>query len=74
MRIDQVDVGTIRKRGTSFRIRREVDAITFVQKNTTIPVSSILDVQIRGHDSWFLIQRAPGTPLDLAWPDMPRAH
>lgn len=71
MRIDQENVGTIRKRGTSFRIQRELDAIAFVRKHTSIPVPSIFDVQVCGHDSWILMQRAPGTRLDSAWPDMP---
>lgn len=68
---------TVRKRGTSFRIQRELDAIAFVRKHTTsIPVPRILDVQVcQGDDdddgSWILMQRVPGTRLDIAWPDMP---
>jgi Phosphotransferase enzyme family len=71
MRIDEENMGTVRKRGTSFRIQRELDAIAFVQKHTSIPVPSIFDVQVRGHDSWILMQHAPGIRLDSAWPDMP---
>lgn len=72
MRIDQENAGTVRKCGTSFRIRRELDAIAFVKKHTSIPVPRVFDVQVRGDDdSWILMQRAPGTRLDSAWPDMP---
>ena len=59
------------KGGTSFRIQRERDAIAFVQKYTSVAVPSIFDVTVRGHESWILMQRAPGIRLDLAWPDIP---
>jgi hypothetical protein len=71
LRINKEGVGTIRKRGTNFRIQREADAIAFVRKHTSVPVPKIFDVQVRGDDSWILMERALGTRLDSAWTDMP---
>jgi aminoglycoside phosphotransferase (APT) family kinase protein len=70
LRIDHENVGTIRKCGTSFRIQRELNAMAFVRKHTTIPVPNVVDAKLRGCDSWMLMERAPGTRLDSAWPNM----
>lgn len=71
LRTQQETDTTIRKRGTSFRIRRELDAIAFVQNHTSIPIPDILHVHEHGDDdSWFLMRCALGTRLDSAWPNM----
>jgi aminoglycoside phosphotransferase len=69
-RIVDEDASTIRKRGSDFRIEREVQAMTFVREHTNIPVPEILDFQVSKEDSWIRMRRIPGTPLNLAWPEM----
>jgi aminoglycoside phosphotransferase (APT) family kinase protein len=71
VRIEQEKTGTIRKHGTSSRIQRELDAMAFVKKHTSIPIPSILDVYVHGDNSWFIMECVQGTRLDSAWPDMP---
>jgi len=69
-RIVYEDPYTIRKSGSDFGVQREAQAIAFVRERTSIPVPKILRIQVRGDDSWILMQRISGTRLDLAWPDM----
>ncbi|KND87027.1 hypothetical protein TOPH_08325 [Tolypocladium ophioglossoides CBS 100239] len=35
---------SVRKRGRSFQLRREVEAMNFVQRNTSIPIPTVLEV------------------------------
>lgn len=68
-RVDQ-ESDVIRKRGTDFQIQRELEAIAFVRKHTSIPVPTILDAQLCSNESCMLMQRALGTCLETAWPQM----
>lgn len=65
---------TARKRGDAFRLRREVEAMNFVQSHTSIPIPRILDMQLGtsrdGEQSWILMKRLPGSQLGEAWPLM----
>lgn len=61
---------TVRKCGSSFRIKREIEAITFVRNHTTIPIPEIIDCQVDSNTSWFLMKRLNGTTLGSAWPNM----
>lgn len=61
----------IRKCGSSFRIKREIEAITFVRSHTTIPIPEILDYQVDSNNSWFLMKRLRAsrpTPVN-SWTD-----
>lgn len=60
----------IRKCGSSFRIKREIEAIAFVRSHMTIPLPEILDYQVDSNNSWFLMKRLRGTTLGSAWPNM----
>jgi hypothetical protein len=50
------------KRGTSLEVQREVDAIEFVQRHTSIPLPSVIDLYHES-DSWFSMKLLPGSPL-----------
>lgn len=62
---------TVRKRGDAFRLRREVEAMGFVQSHTSIPTAPILEVHISSEEdeerSWILMKRLPGIQLGEAW-------
>lgn len=45
-RITPSSVKSIRKEGDSFRILREAKAMEFVQKNASLPVPAVLEIQI----------------------------
>ncbi|BDD61520.1 hypothetical protein MAP00_006562 [Monascus purpureus] len=60
----------VRKCGSSFRIKREIEAIAFVRSHMTIPLPEILDYQVDSNNSWFLMKRLRGTTLGSAWPNM----
>lgn len=57
------------KRGTSLEVQREVDAIEFVQRHTSIPLPSVIDFRHES-DSWFSMKLLPGSPLTDAWTGM----
>ncbi|PGH12250.1 hypothetical protein AJ79_04430 [Helicocarpus griseus UAMH5409] len=48
----------------------DVQAVKFVRENSTIPVPDVLEVHISGPDSWFRMERLPGTQLGEAWARM----
>jgi Phosphotransferase enzyme family len=57
---------TVHKRGQAFRLRREVEAMKFVQGLTSIPVPAVLETHfdIDGdEESWILMKRLPGRQL-----------
>jgi aminoglycoside phosphotransferase (APT) family kinase protein len=62
-----------RKSAGPFKLLRELDAIKFVQSNTTIPVPRIitshLDVEST-ESAWILMERIPGLQLGEAWPNL----
>ncbi|KAF9773548.1 hypothetical protein IL306_008620 [Fusarium sp. DS 682] len=62
-----------RKEARSFRLRREAEAMKFVQAHTSIPVPAILETHFDPDDkeaSWILMERLPGQQLDQEWPTM----
>ncbi|KAF3352587.1 AN1-type zinc finger protein [Verticillium dahliae VDG1] len=65
---------TDRKWGDAARLRREVEAMTFVQRETSVPVPTILEVYFDDHSDeykcWILMERLPGSQLGTAWPEM----
>ena len=62
------------KRGTSHQIRREVEAMDFVRRHTSIPIPAVFEVHVKQNDtspsSWFSMNAIPGCPLMDAWPSM----
>jgi aminoglycoside phosphotransferase len=68
-RLAYEDLETVRKRGQAFRLRREAEAMKYVQSHTSIPVPSILDMRLPidgEEESWILIERLPGQQLTQA--------
>ncbi|RMD43303.1 hypothetical protein DV735_g1790, partial [Chaetothyriales sp. CBS 134920] len=63
-----------RKSARVFKLRREVEALDYVRKSTTIPVPYIIDSHLDVPDpadhGWILMQRLPGIQLGDAWPAM----
>ena len=62
-----------RKSARSFKLQRELDAIEFVHRFTTIPVPRIIDLQLDEQSSeftWILMERIPGVQLGEAWPHL----
>jgi aminoglycoside phosphotransferase (APT) family kinase protein len=63
---------TARKRGQAFRLRREAEAMKYVQSHTSIPIPVILDMCLATdgdeEESWILMERLPGQQLTQAWP------
>ncbi|KAF5635850.1 aminoglycoside 3 phosphotransferase [Fusarium sp. NRRL 52700] len=56
-----------RKDGLAYRIRREVEAMKFVQGHTSIPVPAILETHLGSGDkepSWVIMERLTGQQLD----------
>ena len=65
----------VRKRGKVSLLRREVEAMTYVQQNTSIPIPTIHQTYYDEDDpksetSWVSLQRIPGLQLVAAWSDM----
>jgi hypothetical protein len=65
---------TVRKRGDAFRLRREVEAMNYVQSHTSIPIPFILDTHLDTNGDveqcWILMKRLPGRQLGEIWPTM----
>ncbi|KAK0111546.1 hypothetical protein ONS95_001899 [Cadophora gregata] len=66
-RAQKVDDSVYVKRGTSNQIRREVEAMDFVRRHTSIPVPTVLQIHVDEKDadpsSWFSMATIPGSPL-----------
>lgn len=60
----------VQKEGDLYRIEREVIAIEFVRKHTTVPVPKVLQVQLDEQGSRFSMQRVTGESLEMAWLSM----
>jgi len=62
------------KHGTSHQIQREVEAIQFVCRHTSIPTPTVLEVyvddDVTSSSSWFSMSEITGCPLTIAWPNM----
>ncbi|KAJ9301513.1 hypothetical protein DTO271G3_1648 [Paecilomyces variotii] len=70
-RISYESDSTVRKSGSTFKIKREIETIAFIRRHTTIPTPEILNYQINSNNSsWFLMTRLRGTTLSSAWPNM----
>lgn len=65
---------TVRKQGDAFRLRREVEAMNYVQSHTFIPIPTILDIRLDTNggeeQSWIVMKRLPGYQLGEACPTM----
>lgn len=62
-----------RKTARAFKLRRELEAIQYVQRFTSIPVPRIIDSHLDVPDSepaWILMERIPGVQLGDGWPSM----
>jgi aminoglycoside phosphotransferase (APT) family kinase protein len=71
--IEFVDADTVRKSGTVFQLQHEVEAMRYVQSNTSLPVPTVLETHLngeRGADGWILMTRLPGQQLDRCWSAM----
>lgn len=69
------EAATVRKRGRKVMLRREVEAMSYAQRHTSIPIPSVMQVLLDDasadkDESWILMERLPGRRLDAAWPDM----
>ncbi|KAF2223512.1 kinase-like domain-containing protein [Elsinoe ampelina] len=64
----------LRKYGRPEQLQREVEAMTFVRENTSIPVPTVHEIHApkgaKGNECWILLQRVPGIALDKAWVQM----
>ncbi|KAL2202249.1 kinase-like protein [Sarocladium strictum] len=59
-----------RKHARQFKLRRELDAIEFVRKSTSIPVPRIVASHLGAAPTeagWILMERNPGVQLGEAW-------
>jgi hypothetical protein len=60
------------KRGKGFRIHREVEAMDFVRRHTSISVPSVFEIHVNEDDanrsSWFSMSAMSGSSLTDAWP------
>ncbi|KAL2126803.1 hypothetical protein VTI74DRAFT_215 [Chaetomium olivicolor] len=67
---------TVRKRGVSWRLQREVEAMDYVRCQTSIPIQAIIEVHLdteSDREGWILMERLPGVELGVAWPEMTEA-
>ncbi|KAL5348329.1 hypothetical protein ACLOAV_006811 [Pseudogymnoascus australis] len=68
--------GTYVKRGTSRQVHREVEAMEFVRRHTSIPIPSVFEIHFTENDaspsrsSWFSMSVVPGSSPTDAWPNM----
>ncbi|KAJ3493297.1 hypothetical protein NLG97_g4821 [Lecanicillium saksenae] len=64
---------TVRKNGDLTRLIHEVEAMEYVKSHTSVPMPMILQTSLGervGTEGFFIMQRLPGIPLDVAWPMM----
>ena len=74
--IEFVDANTLRKSGTVFQLQREVEAMRYVQSNTSLPTPTVLETYLDGErdaDGWILMTRLPGQQLNQCWSAMDAA-
>lgn len=63
----------LRKRGDSFRLRREVEAMKYVRSRTSVPIPAVLDVHLdedADEAGWFIMECLSGRELGDAWTTM----
>jgi len=74
--IEFVDANTVRKSGRVFKVQREVEAMRYVQSNTSLPVPTILETHLDGERDargWILMTKLPGQQLGRCWAAMDAA-
>lgn len=63
-----------RKQGPSWRLAQEVEAMDYVQRNTSIPIPAIVEAHFNAasdkEQGRILMKRLPGVELGVAWPTM----
>lgn len=64
----------VRKAGDASLLGREVEAMDYVRRHTSIPIPAVIQACLgdgsENQQSWILMQRLPGVQLDVAWPKM----
>lgn len=55
------------KHGTRQEVQREVDTIFFIQRNTSIPVPTVIESHVQENGSWFTMVLIPGLSLTDTW-------
>ncbi|KXX74450.1 Aminoglycoside 3'-phosphotransferase [Madurella mycetomatis] len=64
----------VRRQGPSWRLAREVEAMDYVRRNTSIPIPAIIEVNCNAaydkEQGWILMKRLPGVELGVVWPNM----
>jgi hypothetical protein len=67
-RAQKCNNSTFVKHGTPHEVQREVDTIFFIQRDTSIPVPTvIIESHVEESGSWFSMVLIPGLPLANAW-------
>lgn len=65
---------TFRKRASAFRVRRELEAIEYVQRHASIPIPTVIEGYVpdsgEREEGWILMNRLPGQQLGEAWSHM----
>jgi aminoglycoside phosphotransferase (APT) family kinase protein len=69
-RAQKRDDYTFIKHGSSHEIQREVDTIFFIQRNTSIPVPTVIESHVQESGSWFSMVRISGLSLTDTWMHM----
>ncbi|KAF2874652.1 hypothetical protein BDV95DRAFT_675014 [Massariosphaeria phaeospora] len=66
-RAQKCNDSTFIKHGTPHEIQREVDTIFFIQRNTSIPVPSVIESHVHESGSWFSMVLIPRLSLTDCW-------
>jgi aminoglycoside phosphotransferase len=61
---------TVRKHKQTFRLRREVEAMNYVQTYTSIPIPAVFETHFEEEEWWILMKRLPGCQLGESWTKM----
>ncbi|KAF2453928.1 hypothetical protein BDY21DRAFT_387833 [Lineolata rhizophorae] len=69
-RAHKTDDSTFIKYRTRHEVQREVDAIFFVRRNTSIPVPFVIQSHVQESGSWLSMYSIPGLPLTNIWTRM----
>jgi len=66
--------GTVRKQGDEYKLRRELEAMDFVRRETSIPIPRVLESHFDPNGnkdgSWILMEKLSGSQMGIAWPSM----
>ncbi|KAK4151643.1 kinase-like domain-containing protein [Chaetomidium leptoderma] len=78
-RVTFEDPNLVRKRGDAWRLRREVEAMDYVRRHTSLLIPTIMETSPEldteygekpAPEGWILMERLPGVELGVAWPNM----